>query len=80
MSVKKGELGGLAFFVLVWLLFLAFDSEFVDLDVGAGDTDYAEAVGGARAGLAVPTYFFAIVEHEEVLALALELHGVFAGG
>ena len=37
-------------------------------------------MGGAGAGFSVPTYFFAIVEHEEVFALALELHGVFAGG
>ena len=63
-----------------FLLFLAFDSEFVDLDVGAGDADYAETVGGAGAGLAVPAGEFAVVEHEEVFALALELHGVFAGG
>ena len=62
------------------LLFLAFDAEFVDLDVGAGDADYAEAVGWARGGFSVPADFFAVVEHEEVFALALELHGVFAGG
>ena len=66
--------------MFLFLLFLAFDSEFVDLDVGAGDADYAEAVGRAVGGFSVPAYLFAVVEHEEVFALALELHGVFAGG
>ena len=68
--------------IMFWflLLFLAFDSEFVDLDVGAGDADYAETVGGAGAGFAVPACEFAVVEHEEVFALALELHGVLAWG
>lgn len=66
--------------ILVLWLFLAFDSELVYFDVGAGDADYAETVGGAGAGLAVPTCEFAVVEHEEVFALALELHGVLAGG
>ena len=41
-------------FLVLVLLFLAFDSEFVDLDVGAGDADYAETVGGAGAGFSVP--------------------------
>lgn len=62
------------------MLFLAFDAEFVDLDVGAGDADYAEAVGWTGGGFSVPADFFAVIEHEEVFALALELHGVFAGG
>ena len=64
---------------LFWLFF-AFDAEFVDLYVGAGNTDYAEAVGWAGGGFSVPADFFAVIEHEEVFALALELHGVFAGG
>ena len=52
MGIKKAAPFGAAIFDL--LLFLAFDSEFVDLDVGAGDADYAETVGGAGAGFAVP--------------------------
>ena len=62
------------------MLFLAFDAESVDLDVGAGDADYAETVGWTRGGFSVPADFFTVIEHEEVFALALELHGVFAGG
>lgn len=36
-------------------------------------------MGRAVGGFPVPAYLFAVVEHEEVLALALELHGVPAG-
>ena len=79
-AIKKGELLVGSPFFAFGLLFFAFDAEFVDLDVGAGDADYAEAVGWARSGFSVPADFFAVVEHEEVFALALELHGVFAGG